>query len=86
MTWMLLRGNPSSPNGSLKLSSKYSTFFAILSFSPQQLISLSLFFKGFIYLLREEKGGRKRRRETSMCDCLSHAPYWAPGMQLRHMP
>ena len=38
----------------------------------------------FIYFLREGKGGRKRGRDTSVCGCLSHAPYWDlacnPGM------
>ena len=36
-----------------------------------------LFLKEF-YLCtsREGKGGRKRGRETSMCGCLSCAPYW----------
>ena len=40
----------------------------------------------FIYFQREGKGGRKRGRETSMCSCLSHAPYWGPGLQPRHVP
>ena len=31
------------------------------------------------------KGGRKRGRETSMCGCLSCAPYWEPGPQPRHL-
>ena len=46
-----------------------------------------IFLKDFIYLIfREGKGGRKRRRETSMCGCLSRAPYWEPGLQPRHVP
>ena len=32
------------------------------------------------------KGGRKSGRETSMCGCLSRAPYWGPGPQPRHVP
>ena len=32
------------------------------------------------------KGGRKRGRETSMCGCLSCAPYWGPSRQPRHVP
>ena len=44
-------------------------------------------FKDFIYfILREGKRGRKRGRETSMCGCLLHAPYWGPGLQPRHVP
>ena len=47
--------------------------------------SLSTFFKYFIYFIfTEGKGGRKR--ETSMCGCLSSAPYWGPGLQPRHVP
>ena len=34
-------------------------------------ISFGVFFKIFIYFYREGKEGRKRGRETSMCDCLS---------------
>ena len=41
------------------------------------------FFKDFIYFL-ERRGERKR--ETSMCGCLSRAPHWGPGPQPRHMP
>ena len=40
--------------------------------------------KYFIYLFLEGKGGRKRRRETSVCGCLSRVPSWVlarnPGM------
>ena len=43
------------------------------------------FLKGFIYHQRG-KGGNKRERETSMYGCLSHTPYWGPGLQLRHVP
>ena len=39
----------------------------------------------FIYFL--ERGRRRKRGgETSMCGCLSHAPYWGPGLQPRHVP
>ena len=37
------------------------------------------FLKDFIYLFWEGKGGRKRGRETSMCGCLLHTRYSAPG-------
>ena len=40
----------------------------------------------FIYLFLERKGGRERGTETSMCGCLSLAPYWGPGLQPRHVP
>ena len=46
-----------------------------------------ILFLDFMYLFLETgKGGRKRRRETSMCGCLSHAPCWGPGPQSRHVP
>ena len=40
----------------------------------------------FILFFREGKGGRKRGGETSMCGCLSHAPYWGPGRKPRLAP
>ena len=45
-----------------------------------------IFFEDFIYLLLEWKGERKRGKETSMCGCLSRAPYWGPGPLPRHVP
>ena len=46
-----------------------------------------LFFKkkDFIYFIFREEG-KERGRETSMFGCLSRAPYWGPGLQLRHVP
>ena len=38
-----------------------------------------------LFVYRERKGGRKKGRETSMCSCLSCAPYWGPGRQPRHV-
>ena len=38
----------------------------------------------FIYSYREE--GKKKERETSMCDCLLTAPHWGPGLKPRHVP
>ena len=35
----------------------------------------------FIFRQREKRG-----TETSMCGCLSHAPYWGPGQQPRLVP
>ena len=48
-------------------------------------MSSLLFFKDFIYLFLERGRKRERGRETSMCGCLSSAPYWAPGPQTRSM-
>ena len=39
----------------------------------------------YLFIFREGKRGRKRGRETSMCGCLLHAPYWGPGLQPRHV-
>ena len=40
-----------------------------------------LFICLFIYLFILDRGeGREKGRETSMCGCLSHAPYWGPGL------
>ena len=45
------------------------------------------FFKTlFILFFREGKGERKRGKETSMCGCSLHTPYWGPGRQPRHVP
>ena len=38
---------------------------------PQNFLS---FLRFYLFIFREEKGGRKRGRETSMCGCLSRAP------------
>ena len=47
-------------------------------------------FKDFIYIFLEGKGGRKKGRETSMCErhigCLSLLPSWGPGQQPKHVP
>ena len=46
---------------------------------------IAIFKKDFIYLFLE--GGREEeKRGTSMCGCLSWAPYWGPGLQPRHVP
>ena len=53
--------------------------------NPAWILSLYLS-QDFIYLFifREGKGGRKR--ETSMCGCLSSDPYREPVLQPRHVP
>ena len=42
-------------------------------------VSHFFFLRFDLFIFREGKGGRKRGRETSMCGCLLHAPYWGPG-------
>ena len=44
------------------------------------------FFLIFYLFLGRQEGREKKRREASMCDCLSHAPDWGPGPQPRHVP
>ena len=46
----------------------------------------TLFYFIYLFLYRGERIGRKRGRETSVCGCLSCAPYWWPGLQPRHVP
>ena len=40
----------------------------------------------FTYFKTEEKGRRKRGRETLLCGCLSHTPYWGHGPKPRRVP
>ena len=42
------------------------------------------FLRFYLFIFRER--GRERGRETSMHGCFSHAPYWGPGPQPRHVP
>ena len=49
------------------------------NFIPKTKLKNILFKILFTYFLEREKGREKRGRETSMCGCLSHAPYWGPG-------
>ena len=44
-----------------------------LCFSPQRF---------YLFILDRGEG----RGKTSMCGCLSCAPYWTPGLQPRHVP
>ena len=59
--------------------------------SPKKAIIFYKFNHNFIFfkiLFIFRDGGREgeRRKETSMSGCLSHAPYWGPGLQPRHVP
>ena len=47
---------------------------------------MSFFLRFYLFIFREGKGGRKRGRETSLCGCLLHTPYWGLGPQPRHVP
>ena len=42
--------------------------------------------KILFYLLLERGEGKEKGRKTSLCGCLSHAPYWVPGLQPRQVP
>ena len=48
------------------------------------LIFIFYYFLNTLFLEREE--GKEKGRETSVCGCLSCAPYWGPGRQPRHVP
>ena len=44
------------------------------------------FYRFYLFIFRERKGGRKRGRRSSICGCLSSAPYWRPGPQPSLVP
>ena len=77
-----LLNHPNSLDGRMmKLNAKFNADLLLThSFSFSFLKIL------FIYFETEGKGGRKQGRETSVCSCLSCAPYWGPGLQPRHVP
>ena len=59
--------------------------------SPKKAIIFYKFNRNFIFfkilfIFRERGREGERRKETSMCGCLSHAPYWGLGLQPRHVP
>ena len=49
-------------------------------------LSSNFFFFFKILFVLDRGEGREGGRETSMCDCLSHAPYWGPGLKHRYVP
>ena len=53
-----------------------------------ECISTDSFLKRFVYFIFRQRGreGERERERKSMCGCLSHAPYWAPGPKPRHVP
>ena len=44
------------------------------------------FLKIYLFIFRESEREGERRRESSMCGCLSHTPNWGPGEQPRYVP
>ena len=47
---------------------------------------MCIFEKDSIYLFLDRGEGREKKgRETSMCGCLSHTPYWGPDLKPRQM-
>ena len=58
-----------------KMASKSPISYKSLFTTSKLLLTLRkpfiLFYKDFIYLFLQGKGGRKRRRETSVCGCVS---------------
>ena len=50
------------------------------------LRNFHIFSKDFTICRERGREGRKRERETSMCGCLSHVPYWGLGLKPRHVP
>ena len=54
--------------------------------SCMSLLHTPMFIFLIFYLFLEGKEGKEKERESSVCGCLSHAPYWGPGLQPRHVP
>ena len=42
--------------------------------------------KKILFIFRERGREGERGRKTSVCGYISHAPYWRPGLQPRHVP
>ena len=67
-------------------------FKCSLSFEPWTLcpyviwICVFKFFEKIFCLFLYRGEGREKGRETSVCGCLSHAPYWGPGLQPMLVP
>ena len=62
------------------------TYFIVIKYIQHKIYHFKHFWKDFTYVLLERGDRRERGRETSMCGCLPHAPYWGPGQQPRHVP
>lgn len=60
------------------------TICAVVTLEHYSIFVLFLKILVFIYFQREEKGGRKTGRETSV-GCLLFAPKWGPELQPRHV-
>ena len=50
------------------------------------LLIVEFFFKKMFYLFLDRGEGREDERETSVCGCRLHTPFWGPGLQPRHVP
>ena len=45
-----------------------------------------VFFLKILFIFRQRVREEERGRETLLCGCLSHSPYWGPGPKPRHVP
>ena len=76
--------------GELKLGFFFSWIITINSFFcflEKYYMSIhSYFFYDFISLFLDREEGSEEEKERNMCGCLWHSPYWAPGLQPRHVP
>ena len=82
--WKLERAVVSNSESSVKFCNPHVMPFNYVS-GEMHNCNIGFFFL-IIYLFLDRGEGRKRGRETSMCGCLSRAPYWGPGPQPRHVP
>ena len=64
--------------------------FVLLKVGKELFLSnLLIFFLKIVFTLLLDRGEdweKEREKETSICSCFSHAPYWGPGLQPRHVP
>ena len=49
-------------------------------------VFLFVFLRFYLFIFRERGREGERRKERSMCGCLSCGPHWGPGLQPRHVP
>ena len=72
-------------NINLAVQLKWSIDSALLPLYCYEMKRTDIYFFKILFILFLDRG-RKRRRERSVCGCLSHAPYWGPGPQPRYVP
>ena len=57
-----------------------------LRMPPSWLRVWTFFLDFYLFIFRERGMEGKKRRETLMCGCLWHTPYWGPDLQIQACP